>query len=95
MKGALCYVGKRIAEHFCAAFQFFIRNDTKPAITDLALFRDLKPKDELRQRKSFVKGIMVCVICIALLAEQAVPFCAALTELDGKAAPWKQTARNE
>ena len=34
-------------------------------------------------------------IRVALLAEQAVPFCAALTELDGKAAPWKQTTRNK
>ena len=92
MKIALCYVGKWIAEHFCAAFQIFIRNDTYPAITDLAQFRDLKPKDELRQRKSFIKRIMVGDVRITLLAEQAVPFCAALTDLDGKAPLRKQTA---
>lgn len=92
MKIALSYVGERITEHFCAAFQFFICNDTQTTITDFALFRDLKSKDELRQRKSFIKGIMVCDIRVALLAEQAVPFCTAPTDLDGEAPLWKQTA---
>ena len=92
MEITLRYVGERIAEHFCAAFQFFIRNDSKAAATDLAEFRYLKPKDELRQRKSFVKGIMVCDIRIALLAEQTVSFCTAITDLDGEASLRKQTA---
>ena len=92
MKITLRHIGERIAEHFCTASQFFICNDTQTTITDFALFRDLKSKDELRQRKSFIKSIMVGDVCITLLAEQAVPFCAALTDLDGKAPLRKQTA---